>query len=167
VNNTKHEITLLSHIKQIRLIPYSIILGGSGIAIATHELNVPIHVRVLLPIILGLVFGLDAIVLHIRYWILNRNTVLKISDECIEVSISGNATEIKPDDIDSFELNLTRPFFDNGPVWGPGEDYLYAFIRLKSGEEFVITSLLLAKLKFPEAFLDQSTKIQRLRAWPK
>jgi hypothetical protein len=146
---------------------YGIILGGILIAIGTYELDVPIHERVMLPIILGLILGLDALVLHVRYWMMNRNTVLKISDECIEVSISGNATEIKPDDIESLELNLTRPFFDNGPVWGPGEDYLYAFIRLKSGEEFVITSLLLAKLKFPEAFLDQSTKIQRLRAWPK
>jgi hypothetical protein len=120
-----------------------------------------------LPIILGLVFGLDAIVLHIRYWILNRNTVLKISDEFIELNMNENTTKIKPDDIESLELNLTRPFFDHGPVWGPGEDYLYAFIRLNSGEEFIITSLLLAKLKLPESFLDKSTKIQRLRAWPK
>jgi hypothetical protein len=167
VNNTQYEITLLSHIKQIRPILYGIILGGGIIAIATHDLDVPIHVRILLPIILGIVLGIDALVLHVRYWMLNRNTVLKISDECIEININGNTTEISPDDIKTFELHLTRPFFDNGPVWGPGEDYLYAFIRLKTGEEFVITSLLLAKLKFPEAFLDQSTKIHRLRAWPK
>jgi hypothetical protein len=162
-----HQITLLSHIKQIRLILYGIILGGGIIAIATHDLDVPIHVRILLPIILGLVLGIDALVLHVRYWMLNRNTVLKISDECIEININGNVTEISPEKIETFELHLTRPFFDNGPVWGPGEDYIYAFIRLKTGEGFVITSLLLAKLKFPEAFLDQSTKIQRLRAWPK
>ena len=146
---------------------YGIILGGILIAIGTHELDVPKYARILLPIILGLILGLDALVLHIKYWMINRNTVLNISDECIEVSINGNITEIKPDDIEIFELNLTRPFFDHGPVWGPGEDYLYAFIRLKSGEEFVITSLLLARLKFPEPFLDKSTKVQRLRAWPK
>lgn len=167
VNVTKHEITLLSHIKQIKGILYGIILGGVVIAIATHELNVPIYVRILLPIILGLVLGIDALVLHFKYLIINRNTLLNISDECIEVSIKGNTTEIKPDDIEIFELNLTRPFFDHGPAWGPGEDYLYAFIRLKSGEEFIITSLLLARLKFPEPFLDKSTKVQRLRAWPK
>ena len=167
MNNTEHKITLLSHIKQIRGIIYAIIVGGGLSTIITHELDVPIYVRILLPVILCLVLSIDAIVLHIRYWMLNRNTVLKISDECIEINRNGNTTEISPADIVIFEQNLTRPFFDYGPVWSPGEDYLYAFIRLKTGEGFVITSLLLAKLKFPEAFLDQSTKIQRLRAWPK
>lgn len=167
MNNTEHKITLLSHIKQIRLILYGIVLGGGLVAIMTQDLDVPIHVRILLPVILFLILGIDAVVLHIRYWMLNRNTLLTLSDKCIEININGNTTEISSDDIKTFELHLTRPFFDNGPVWGPGEDYLYAFIRLKTGKEFVITSLLLAKLKFPEAFLDQSTKIQRLRAWPK
>jgi len=167
VNTTQYKITLLSHIKQIRGILIGIVIVGLIAAIATRELPVPLPVRILGPIILMLVLGLDALVLHIKYWMMNRNTVVNISEEYIEVSINGNITEIKPDDIEIFELNLTRPFFDAGPVWGPGEDYLYAFIRLKSCEEFVITSLLLAKLKFPKSFLDKSTKIQRLRAWPK
>lgn len=133
-------------------------------AIVTRDLPTPLIVRILGPIILMLVLGLDALVLHIRFWILNRNTVLKISDECIEININGSITEIIPDGIECLELNLTQPFFDHGPVWGPGEDYLYAFIRLKTGEEFIITSLLLAKLKFPEAMLNRSTKIQCFRA---
>ncbi len=167
MNKMRHKITLLSHLKQMRLILYGIVLGGGLVAIITHELDVPLHVRILLPVILFFVLGVDAVVLHIRYWMLNRNTSITLSDECIEISSNGNTTKVTPDKIEIFELNLTRPFFDHGPVWGPGEDYLYAFIRLKSGEEFVITSLLLARLKFPEPFLDKSTKVQRLRAWPK
>jgi hypothetical protein len=167
VNNTKHEITLLSHIKQVRGILFGIVIVGFIAAIVTRDLPVPLSVRILGPVVLMLVLGLDALILHVRYWLLNRNTVLQVSDESMEININGNVTEISPEKIDTFELHLTRPFFDNGPVWGPGEDYIYAFIRLKTGEGFVITSLLLAELKFPEAFLDQSTKIQRLRAWPK
>lgn len=167
MNNTKLEITLLSHIKQVRGILFGIVIVGFIAAIVTRDLPVPLSVRILGPVVLMLVLGLDALILHVRYWLLNRNTVLQVSDESMEININGNVTEISPEKIDAFELHLTRPFFDNGPVWGPGEDYLYASIRLKSGEEFVITSLLLAKLKFPETFLDQSTKIQRLRAWPK
>jgi len=167
VNTTQHKITLLSHIKQVRGILYGIIIGGGIVAIMTRDLDIPTHVRILLPVIFFPVLAIDALILHTKYWMINRNMVVNISDECIEVSINGNTTGISPDDIEVFELHLTRPFFDNGPVWGPGEDYLYALIRLKSGEEFVITSLLLEKLKFPESFLAKSTKIQRLRAWPK
>ena len=167
MNSTQNKITLLSHIKQIRGIIFGIVIAGLIVAIITRDLPIPLLVRILGPIIIMLVLGLDALILHVKYWLLNKNTALKISDECLEININGNTIEINPDDIEIFELNLTRPFFDHGPVWGPGEDYLYAFIRLKSGEEFVITSLLLARLKFPEPFLDKSTKVQRFRAWPK
>lgn len=165
INNLKYEITLASHLKQIKGVLYGVIVGGGIIAIATHELDVPIHVRLLLPVILSLILCFDALVLHVRYWLLNRNTFLTLSDECIGIIENGSATEIHPCDIENFELNLTRPFFDNGPVWGPGEDYLYALIRLKSGKEFIITSLLLSKLKFPERFMKISVRKQRLRAW--
>ena len=164
INNLKYEITLASHLKQIKGVLFGILIVGGIGALVTRDLVIPIYVRILGPIFLMLILGLDALVLHFRYWLLNRNIFLTLSDECIEIIENGSATEIHPCDIENFELNLTRPFFDNGPVWGPGEDYLYALIRLKSGKEF-ITSLLLSKLKFPEKFMEISVRKQRLRAW--
>lgn len=96
--------------------------------IITYELNIPAIAKIIAPFLIVLILSLDAILLHIRYWLLNRDSILKVSDECIEIHRSGNTIRVIPRDIEKIELHLTRQFFDYGPIWSPGEEYSYALI---------------------------------------
>lgn len=161
----KFRMTLLSHIKQLKgslifLIIltigeiYIFSLGGGGR-------------EILIGGIIFIVLSLDVIFLHTRYWYLNRKLILEILDRDTLKITCGNKEEIiSTNDISILELNLTRPYYFNRVSVAAGETYNYANLRLKSGNEYCITSLLSPKLTMPENFINKSKKIKRWLSWP-
>lgn len=112
------------------------------------------------------IFNLDVIFLHLRYWWINRNTVISFPKKGLaEFSEGKKRVVFSPHDIKIFELHLSRSVYQGSFGWGVGESYNYAFIILNDGEEIIITSLMSPDLIFPKEFLTKIIKIKHIRCW--
>lgn len=107
-----------------------------------------------------LIFLLPAILLHIQYYLKNKNTVLKVDvgQKCITIEKEGQTYRYTWQDIHLVEKHLCRPrpYIDRGkaiyPVLGgrrvPVTEFDYIKITLKNGEAFYITSLMMKVKSF-------------------
>lgn len=102
-----------------------------------------------------LLFLIPQLIIHICYYLLNRGRVLLYDEEKKEITITINGKPYKFafDDIAQIERNKSMPFAENRSRWFPWDDYNYSVIRLKNGQQFIITSLLVPNMDLP---LDES-----------
>jgi len=162
----KFRINFLSHIKQLKgSLIFLVVLTIAevyifGLGGGEREM--------LIGIAIFIVFSLDVIFLHARYWYLNRKLILEILDrDTLKITCGDSVELINSNDVSVLELHLTRPYYYNRVSVAAGEEYNYANLILKSGREYFITSLLSPKLTTPENFINKSKKIKRWLSWPK
>lgn len=161
----KFKVNFLSHIKQLK---------GSLIFLVVLTIG-EVYIfslgggkrEILIGIVLFIAFSLDVIFLHTRYWYLNKKLILEILDrDTLKITCGDKVELINSNDVSVLELNLTRPYYHNRVSVAAGEEYNYANLRLKSGREYYITSLLSPNLTVPENFINKSKKIKRWISWP-
>ena len=91
--------------------------------------------------------AIPALYLHFEYWIKNDGEVYEIRDDEIILRKHGNDIIFKNQDIEKIIFYLSPSLYKNSNFHLLAiESYHYATIRLKTGEELVLTSLLAPRL---------------------
>jgi hypothetical protein len=108
-------------------------------------------VFVQLSVLVFLLFFIPQLILHINYYMRNKGDVFfydplgqKITIYHRELFVSFSFSDIEK--INRFK---SYPFAENRMQWFPWDSYNYSVIRLKGGQEFVITSLLVPNMDLP------------------
>ena len=106
---------------------------------------------VLIGIIVFVVFGLPAVIIHVNYYLVNKDDILKYSDEHRKIVIihKGVTTTFSLDDIDYVKQYISFNEAENRSPVATWDEYNHSVIYLKDGKIFTITSLLVAKLELP------------------
>lgn len=95
----------------------------------------------------SLVYLMPLLILYFNYKNNNKNSILKIYNNTITFNNKTNEQSFKIDDINAVELNLSIPLYYNRWRLFYWDEFYYALILLKSGEELVITCLLCDELE--------------------
>src|SRR5690606_41940961 len=74
-------------------------------------------------------------------------------------SIHSFPTRRSSDLIDYIEHSKSIPLAENRMLWFPWDSYNYSIIRLKSGQQFILTSLLVPNMKLP--FDEQKIRLRK------
>lgn len=102
--------------------------------------------------LLFLAVFIPQLTLHLRYYYLDRGRTLYYYPNRLMLSLElrdGRKFDFPLDDFEHVELNQTFPFAERRVFWFPWDSYNYSVIRLKNGQQFVITSLLVLRLDVP------------------
>ena len=111
-----------------------------------------IHETFIYLIVCLIVVVLSVSFLHIQYLYFNAGAKVEIFDNetIIYYYRNGKEKTIKEADIISVEKNISYASAAGGRYMLPTDNYYYQKIRLKNGDCFIITSLLLGFSLFPE-----------------
>lgn len=103
-------------------------------------------------LVLFLLFFIPQLIIHLRYYSLDRGRIFYYTpDRCQMVLMlkDGRTFEFSFDDIEELERNKSFPLAENRMQWFPWDTYNYSRIRLKNGQQFVVTSLLVLNMDLP------------------
>jgi hypothetical protein len=117
-------------------------IGAAAIYFSAFKMN-----TALLHVFLGffLLDGLPALLVHIQYWLTNRNTVLKIDKEYQRLTyITTNETKVyRFEDI----ALLQHVASYGGGSWYSFSEYRYFKITFDDKSEIVVTCLMMSNIK--------------------
>jgi hypothetical protein len=94
---------------------------------------------------IGVLFVLiiPMLVLHIRYYTLNRNVTIELSSKSLfSINHLKITKRINKTDIKTINIYMSYSAYYHGLRVLPMDNYFYGFITLSSGEEILITTLL-------------------------
>lgn len=117
-----------------------------------HEGNSSYLENSIVPLVIFLIFFIPQLILHLRYYWLDRGRTLYYYPNRLMLSLElkdGRKFDIPLEDFEYVELNKTPPFAEKRLYWTPWDSYNYSVIRLKNGQQFQITSLLVLDLDVP------------------
>ncbi|MGK6353539.1 hypothetical protein [Parapedobacter sp. DT-150] len=98
-----------------------------------------------------LIFFIPQLIIHLTYYWLNEGRIFYYnpSEHHITIRIRGKEYGFNFDDIESVERNKSFALSGVMYQWMPWDNYNYSVIRLKNGQRFVITSLLVPDMDLP------------------
>ena len=110
-----------------------------------------ILVFVQLSTLVFLMFFIPQLILHINYYTKNKGDMFFYDSAGKRVTINHNGESLNFtfDDIELIKRFKSYTIAENRMQWFPWDSYNYSIIRLKSGQEFIVTSLLVPNLDFP------------------
>ncbi|MDN3653247.1 hypothetical protein QWY77_10880 [Thalassotalea ponticola] len=93
-------------------------------------------------------------IIHIRYTLLSRGKEVSFDKKNKEIRYKSRNSEriIKHSDINNVRIVLNTAQKNNSPQCFPWQAYSYAVLILKTGEQILITSLLVPNLNWPYTF---------------
>ena len=94
-----------------------------------------------------IIFLIPMLILYFNYSKYNKNTVLNLSIDSINIESKSKKSTFELDDIDYVEFNLSFPLYENRWRLAFWDEYYYALIKLKNGEKHIITCLLCDELQ--------------------
>lgn len=153
--------------RQLRLLTWPLLALGSGLSVVPALLMGPRGSASPLEwslaaglVAVSLVLGAPALVLHLRYWVLNRDTVLVLQpkENRLEVYQNGQRQYFERRDVARVQRVTCRT---RATFWAP---YNYVRLLLHDGREIVLTSLL-ADLEPLTQFLRSVPTDRRTVAW--
>lgn len=103
-----------------------------------------------------LLFLIPQLIVHLRFYFHDRGRTFYYTPAQQQLSLrlkNGDTFGFSFDDIESVERNKSIPLAENRMLWFPWDSYNYSVIRLKNGQRFVVTSLLVTSMDLP---LDES-----------
>lgn len=103
-------------------------------------------------IFIFILFLVPQLILHLRYYWLNRGCVFYYYPSELKINIQktvGNETEFFLDDIKQVHYFKSFPLAENRMQWLATDSYSYARIYLKNGQQFLITSLVVPNMNLP------------------
>jgi hypothetical protein len=99
-----------------------------------------------------LLFLIPQLIVHLRYYQLDKGRSFYYTPERQQLLLrlkNGREFEFSFDDIESLERSKSIPLAENRMLWFPWDSYNYSIVRLKNGQQFVITSLLVPNMDLP------------------
>lgn len=153
--------------RQLRLLTWPLLALGSGLSVVPALLmgargsGSPLEWSLAAGLVaVSLVLGAPALVLHLRYWVLNRDTVLVLQpkENRLEVYQNGQRQYFERRDVARVQRVTCRT---RATFWAP---YNYVRLLLHDGREIVLTSLL-ADLEPLTQFLRSVPTDRRTVAW--
>lgn len=109
-----------------------------------------------------LLLFIPQVVLHLTYYRIDKGKVFSYTSEKQKMSLhlkDGRTLEFSFDQIDYIEHSKSIPLAENRMLWFPWDSYNYSIIRLKSGQQFILTSLLVPNMKLP--FDEQKIRLRK------
>lgn len=105
----------------------------------------------LLSIVGFLVFFIPQLVLHINYYMKNKGDTFYYdpSGQKVTINHKGELTSFSFGDIQLLKRFKSYPLSEDRMQWFPWDNYNYSIIRLKNGQEYTITSLLVPNMDLP------------------
>ena len=105
--------------------------------------------------------------LHLRYLACNGDVTISFDDELkrVELSKNGHSKVIFLEEIDAIEVVIPRAIKNDEMPFYPWQLYGYALFTLKSGNQFVITTLLVLDLSWPFR-LGREKEVVTSFCWP-
>ena len=106
----KFKVDFLSHIKRLKgSLIFLIVLTIGEVYIFSLGGG---KKEILIGIVIFIVFSLDVIFLHARYWYLNKKLILEVlGRDTLKITCSEKFELINSNDVSVLELNLTRPYY--------------------------------------------------------
>ncbi len=148
----KYKITLSNHVKNVSPILIAVI----GFSLMPVYLNnkygdEDFHLYVLVCTIGLLLFLVPQLIIHLRYYWLNDGREFSYNPlkRHLAILVNGKNNEFSFDDIELMERNKSLALAGITYHWMPWDGYNYSVIRLKNGQQFVVTSLLVPNLDLP------------------
>jgi hypothetical protein len=102
--------------------------------------------------ILGfLLFFVPQLIIHINYYMRNKGDIFLYDPvgKRITINRKGESASFLFSDIELIKRFKSYPLAENRMQWFPWDNYNYSNIRLKNGQEFIITSLLVPNMDLP------------------
>ncbi|SFC85483.1 hypothetical protein SAMN05421747_1397 [Parapedobacter composti] len=98
-----------------------------------------------------LIFFIPQLLIHLTYYWLNEGRAFycNLLEKSITINVKGKKYNFSFDDIKLIERNKSFALSGITYQWMPWDNYNYSVIRLKSGQEFVVTSLLVPNMDLP------------------
>ena len=116
-------------------------------ALNQNNLNIAIKVMAGVSIWSLSFYVIPLIYIHFNYYRKNRNSILKINENGISISRKNDLVEFEFSEIKKVEFNFSYPLYDKRFRWFFWDEYFYAEVFLKNGENLIITCLLFDKLE--------------------
>ncbi|SEJ41728.1 hypothetical protein SAMN05192553_103786 [Cyclobacterium xiamenense] len=106
---------------------------------------------ILLSTALFLVFFIPQLVLHINYYMKNKGDIFFYDPvgQRITINHKGESASFSFSDIELIKRFKSYPLAEDRMQWFPWDNYNYSMVRLKNGQEFIITSLLVPNMDLP------------------
>ena len=110
-----------------------------------------IMVFVQLSTVVFLLFFIPQLILHINYYTKNKHDIFFYDPvgQRITINHKGESASFSFSDIQSIDRFKSYPLAENRMQWFPWDSYNYSIIRLKNGQEFIVTSLLVPNMDLP------------------
>jgi hypothetical protein len=100
---------------------------------------------------LFLLFFVPQLILHMNYYMKNKGDIFFYDPAGQRVTINRKSESVSFSfrDIDVIKRFKSYPLAENRMQWFPWDSYNYSVIRLKGGQEFIVTSLLVPNMDLP------------------
>jgi len=148
----KLKITLNHHFKNI----WPIFIAVIGFSLMPIYLNYKygsedLHLYIKVCFFSFLVFFIPQLVIHLAYYWANRGRVFYYApdERRVKIEINNRTYKFILDDIEWIERNKSFALAADWYQWMPWDNYNYSVLRVKTGEQFVITSLLVPNMDLP------------------
>jgi len=91
------------------------------------------------------------IIFHLCYWFLSKNIQISFNSKENTITYTSKSVDLEffLSDIESIETNLSFPRSRGTPSFATWDNYFYSVIHLISGEELLVTSLIVPDLIWP------------------
>ncbi|WP_375585539.1 hypothetical protein [Cyclobacterium xiamenense] len=110
-----------------------------------------ILVFVQLSVVVFLVFFIPQLILHVNYFMRNKGDIFFYdpTGQKITLNHKGESLSFSFRDIELIKRFESYPLAENRMQWFPWDSYNYSVIRLKGGQKFIVTSLLVPNMDLP------------------
>ncbi len=90
-------------------------------------------------------------IIYYKYWTLSNGKKLSINLKSKEFCFVENdiISKFNRNDIERIETTISKAKSNRNARWYPWDSYCYSIIYLKSGERYLITSLMLPEISWP------------------
>lgn len=147
-----YKICLDHHFKNAwTILIYLVIFSVLPIYMINRFGSEDILVFVQLSVVVFLVFFIPQLILHINYFMRNKGDVFFYdpTGQKITLNHKGESVSFSFRDIELVKRFKSYPLAENRMQWFPWDSYNYSVIRLKGGQEFIVTSLLVPNMDLP------------------
>lgn len=98
-----------------------------------------------------LLFFIPQLILHMNYYMKNKGDIFFYdpAGQSISINRKGESASFSFNDIELIKRYKSYPLAENRMQWFPWDSYNYSVIRLKGGQEFIVTSLLVPNMDLP------------------
>ncbi len=131
---------------------YAVVIVGGAIYFSHSRYGFMDYAKIIsISFVTILIFLIPQIILHINYYIKNKGDIFFYDPvgQRITINHNGESASFSFSDIELIKRFKSYPLAEDRMQWFPWDNYNYSMVRLKNGQEFIITSLLVPNMDLP------------------